>query len=140
MHAPHLLHARRPPIDRPAAPLIVVADADATRAATAARLLSETGFRVRTGTDVATTLHDAAGLAPAAVLLHLEPDPDATAALVRALRLREAQHHARHLLVVAVGGFAADRARGLDAGLDDVLEAPLRADQLLAALARHRHA
>jgi two-component system sensor histidine kinase EvgS len=76
----------------------------------------------------------------AAVLVGVHPTGVDGLGIVREIRRREANRHDRHqvLIALAAGSFAADRAQALAAGMDDCIDWPVRAEQVQAALARHR--
>jgi CheY-like chemotaxis protein len=76
----------------------------------------------------------------AAVLVGVHPTGADGLGIVREIRQRETERHARHqvLIALAAGSFEADRAQALAAGMDDCIDWPVRAEQVQAALARHR--
>jgi len=118
---------------------VLLVDGNAPRAAHSTAALEALGFAVIGAASPQGALDALASGRPAAVLVHLATPGNDALALVREVRRREALWHAPHQIVIALtdGSFEADHALALAEGMDDFIEAPLRAERLLAALARH---
>jgi DNA-binding response OmpR family regulator/S1-C subfamily serine protease len=102
-------------------------------------LLSESGYEV--STDYTGGMKAVLSFAPDAVVLGADPPKLDCCDLLSEIKGSERTQHIR-VLMVAPGG-AAERARGLDLGADDVLSVPFDAHELLSRLRvqlRDKHA